>query len=109
MLALIWYKTFRVLNNSKIMSVTINNVKPCFQLKNSQEIEDDTAIFAETNSNQWSHACHDANEVDPTLMFPSNSLSDDSDNTESSRYSADRRNKRKHQLPRRLADYEMYV
>ena len=61
-------KTFRVLNNSKIMSVAINNVKPCFQLKNSQEIEADTAIFAETNNNQWSHACHDVNEVDPTSI-----------------------------------------
>ena len=102
-------KTFRVMNNSKIMSVAINNVKPCFQLKNSQEIEAETAIFAETNNNQWSHACHDANEVDPTSMFSSNSPSDDSDNTESSRYSADRQNKRKRQLPRHLADYAMYV
>ena len=74
-------KMFLVLNNSKIMSVAVNNVKHCFQLKNSQKIEADYAVFAETNNNQLSQACHDANEVDPTSMFPSNSPSDDSDDT----------------------------
>ena len=44
-----------------------------------------------------------------TSMFSSDSPSDHSDNTESSRYSADRQNKRKRQLPRHLTDYEMCV
>ena len=29
------YKTFRVLKNDRIMRVAINNIKPCFQLKNA--------------------------------------------------------------------------
>ena len=30
-------KTFRVLNNDRIMSDAINNVKPCFQLNNAED------------------------------------------------------------------------
>ena len=91
------------------MSVSKNHANHIFNLKNSLEIEASIAVISEMNNNQWSRACLDVNKVDPTSMLSSNSPSDDSDNAESSRYSNDRQNKRKRQLPRHLADYEVYV
>ena len=38
-------KTFRVLNNDRIMSVAINSVKPCFQLNNAEDVSGEMPIF----------------------------------------------------------------
>ena len=38
-------KTFRILSNGRVISVAVNNVKPCFRLKNSEEISHDSTLF----------------------------------------------------------------
>ena len=38
-------KTFCILSNDRVISVTVNNVNPCFRLKNSAEISHDSTVF----------------------------------------------------------------
>jgi len=102
-------KTFRVLNNDRVTSVAINNVKPCFQLKNSAEISHDSTIFDDSDGHE-SLATFVKN-VTPPCALSSHDFSIPEHEPQCPHPSTivDSGTKRTRQLPRRLRDYELFV
>ena len=104
-------KTFRVLNNDRIMSVAINNVKPCFQLNNAEDVSAETPIFCESAS----ASPHCSNFTDRLFRIPTEQSNDvELSSTASLRPSNDPHSstnfsKRKISRPRRFDDFEVYV
>ena len=104
-------KTFRVLNNDRIMSVAINNVKPCFQLNNAEDVSAEMPIFCESAS----ASPHCSNSTDRLFRIPTEQSNDvELSGTASMRPSNDPHSstnfsKRKISRPRRFDDFEIYV
>ena len=104
-------KTFQVLNNDRIMSVAINNVKPCFQLNNAEDVSGETPVFCKSASPSPNRS----NSTDRLFRIPTEQSNDvEISSTTSLRPSNDPHSstnfsKRKISRPHRFDDFEIYV
>ena len=106
-------KTFRVLKNDRIMRVAINNIKPCFQLKNAAGISSELPIFDDLNSCNQSPQSISPNSSSTQRINsanPENELNEPTSLFSSSKSSPTALfPRRKRTQPNWFADYEVYV